>query len=115
MYVERVRSLLSEGGITGENSALLAEECKDWFEDQPAVSTYVLLCLFRSLANVWDDEQGGSTRVDLAARHKMLSVLSNVLDQILTGDHSKTYAALEEAAKAFRDSCNASRGADSKR
>ena len=56
MYQDRLKSLLSDGGIAPGTTPRLAQVSKDWFEAEPSVTTYVLYSIFREFFRDWGHE-----------------------------------------------------------
>ncbi len=109
MYLEQLRSLLSEGGIAPDNVQRLAALCDEWFNAEPGLETFVFRSIFRELALEWDDPQGIPTARHTPFKEALLPQLRKVANLTPAKDQRELVASLESLAKSFHDCCSAAR------
>src|ERR1700730_8239354 len=103
MYVERLKSLLAEGGVAPANADRLAHLCDQWFMEQPRVAVYVLWHLLDGFARNCDDEQGCPTSEYLPFHQKLLPVLTSVVDQLSVANDQQIQPALDNLLRTYRE------------
>jgi hypothetical protein len=103
MYLDRLKSLLSDGGITPGNTPRLAQVSKDWFEAQPSVAAYAFYSIFREFFRDWGYEQAVPTAEYAIFEKKLLPQLLTALDIISRNQPQESITALDGLVRTLRD------------